>query len=68
MPHAVRRVFGSDDRRVVLLSALCGGALLCATDGVARVGFAFVGSEIPVGAACALVGAPLFALLVWRTR
>lgn len=68
IPHAVRRVLGSDDRVVLPASALLGGALLCAFDGVARVGFVVVGSEVPVGAACALIGAPLFAVLLWGSR
>ncbi len=68
VPHAVRRLFTVDERGVIPLSALLGGALLCAFDGLARWGFAWVGSEIPVGAACALTGAPLFALLLWRSR
>ena len=68
VPHAVRRVFVSDERVVVPVSALVGGGVLCVFDGVARLGFTIVGSEVPVGAACALVGAPLFALLLWRTR
>ena len=47
---------------------LFGGGLLCLFDGLARLAFAVLGSEVPVGAACALVGAPLFAVLLWRTR
>lgn len=66
IPHAVRRLFSADERIVVPASALVGGGLLCVFDGLARMGFAVVGSEIPVGAACALVGAPLFAVLLWR--
>lgn len=68
IPHGVRRLFTVDERGVIPLSALLGGGLLCVFDGLARWGFAVVGSEIPVGAACALTGAPLFALLLWRSR
>jgi iron complex transport system permease protein len=68
IPHAVRRIWGSDDRLVIPASAVLGGALLCAFDGAARLGFAVVGSEVPVGAACALMGAPLFAVLLWGSR
>ncbi|MDP2340975.1 MAG: iron ABC transporter permease [Deltaproteobacteria bacterium] len=68
VPHAVRRVFTVDERGVIPLSALLGGGLLCAFDGVARLGFGIFGSEIPVGAACALLGAPAFAVLLWRSR
>ena len=66
VPHAVRRVFVDDDRAVIPLSALCGGALLCGLDGVARAAFALVGSELAVGALCALLGAPAFAILLLR--
>jgi iron complex transport system permease protein len=68
VPHAVRRLFTVDERALIPLSALLGGALLCAFDGVARLGFGMFGSEIPVGAACALLGAPAFAVLLWRSR
>ncbi len=67
VPHAARRLFSSDERTLLPVSALLGGGLLCVFDGLARLGFAVLGSEIPVGAACALVGAPLFAVLLWRT-
>ncbi len=68
VPHAVRRLFSVDERAVLPLSALIGGGLLSAFDGVARLGFGLLGSEIPVGAACALLGAPAFAFLLWRAR
>ncbi len=66
VPHAVRRVTGDDDRHVVPLSAFVGAGVLAALDGVARAVFAVVGSELPVGAVCALLGAPLLALLLMR--
>lgn len=66
VPHAVRRLFVDDDRAVIPLSAICGGALLCGLDGVARAAFALIGSELAVGALCALLGAPAFALLLLR--
>ena len=68
VPHAVRLLFSVDERAVLPLSALLGGGLLCAFDGVARLGFGLFGSEVPVGACCALLGAPAFALLLWRKR
>lgn len=66
VPHAVRRLAGSDDRVVIPLSALCGAGTLAALDGVARAAFVVVGSELPVGAMCALLGAPLLAVLLVR--
>jgi iron complex transport system permease protein len=67
VPHAVRRLgAGGDDRLVLPLSALTGGGLLAALDGLARAAFALVGSELPVGALCALMGAPALAVLLVR--
>jgi iron complex transport system permease protein len=66
VPHAVRRLGSSDDRVVIPLSALVGAGTLAALDGVSRAAFVVVGSELPVGAVCALLGAPLLALLLVR--
>ena len=66
VPHAVRRLGIDDDRQVVPLSALVGGGALAALDGVARGAFAVFGSELPTGAVCALLGAPLLAFLLVR--
>jgi iron complex transport system permease protein len=67
VPHAVRRLgAGGDDRVTLPASALVGGGLLAGLDGLARGAFVVVGSELPVGALCALLGAPVLALLVWR--
>jgi iron complex transport system permease protein len=62
-PHAVRLSFGSSDHRIVApAAALAGGMLLTAADLVART----VASprQLPVGAIMALVGAPLFVMLL----
>jgi iron complex transport system permease protein len=62
-PHAVRLSFGSSDHRIVApAAALAGGMLLTAADLVART----VASprQLPVGAIMALVGAPLFMMLL----
>ncbi len=66
VPHAVRRVVSSDDRVVVPLSLLIGAGALVALDGLARAAFVLVGSELPVGAMCALLGAPVLAVLLVR--
>jgi len=66
VPHALRRLVSDDERALVLVAALGGGALLCVVDAVARGAFVVVGSELPAGALCALVGAPGFAWLLWR--
>jgi len=66
-PHAVRLLFRTSDHRVVApASALLGGTLLAVADVVART----VASprQLPVGAIMALVGAPLFMLLLRGRR
>jgi iron complex transport system permease protein len=63
VPHVVRMVVGPDARRVLPLSAVAGACLLAGADLVARM----LG-DIPVGVVTALVGAPLFIVLLRRTR
>ncbi len=62
-PHAVRLTFGTSDHRIVApAAALAGGMLLTAADLVARTCAA--PRQLPVGAIMALVGAPLFVVLL----
>ena len=63
-PHLVRLALGSDNRVVLPASALLGGVLLMAADLAARVLIA--PRQLPVGALTALVGVPLFLLLMRR--
>jgi iron complex transport system permease protein len=65
-PHLVRLALGSDNRVVLPVSALLGGVLLMAADLAARVLIA--PRQLPVGALTALVGVPLFLLLMYRQR
>ncbi|MCL2422174.1 MAG: iron ABC transporter permease, partial [Defluviitaleaceae bacterium] len=58
-PHVVRKLFKSDHRWVVPMSALVGGAFMVACDLVART--IVSPRELPVGAVTAMVGAPFFA-------
>jgi iron complex transport system permease protein len=67
VPHAVRLVTGPDHRVVLPASALGGAAFLVLADALARVLFRGLGAEPPVGAVTAIVGAPLFVLLM-RSR
>lgn len=65
VPHLVRLVVGPGFALVLPLSAVVGGAFLLAVDDIARgVG----GSEIPLGILTALIGAPLFALVLTRSQ
>ena len=65
-PHVVRRIFGSNHRLVVPMSALFGGSFMVLADMVARTIMA--PQELPVGAVTALIGAPFFAYIYFRRR
>jgi iron complex transport system permease protein len=65
-PHLVRLALGSDHRIVLPASALTGGVLLMIADLVSRV--ALAPRQLPVGALTALVGVPLFLILMQRQR
>ncbi len=65
VPHGVRLLIGSDQRFLLPYSFLAGGAFLVLADLVARVVLAPV--EIPIGVITALVGVPLFLLLLRRS-
>ena len=64
LPHAVRLVVGTANRAVLPLSALLGAIVLVWADTAART--VFDPRELPVGIVTAIVGAPLFALLLLR--
>ncbi len=66
VPHAVRRLVGPDLRVVLPVSLLGGAAALVLCDLFTRLSFAWLGTEPPVGAVTALLGAPVFLLLLGR--
>ena len=66
VPHLVRLVAGPDHRIVIPASVLLGGALLTFADVLARTVVAPV--QLPVGALTALIGVPLFLMLLGRQR
>lgn len=66
LPHAVRLLTGPGHRALLPLSALVGAVFLVWADTLART--LFDPREIPVGIVTALVGAPVFALLLARRR
>jgi len=66
VPHAVRLLFGEDLRIVIPCSILLGAAFLVLADTLARS--VLGASELPVGAVTALIGGPLFLLLLSRRR
>jgi iron complex transport system permease protein len=65
VPHLARRLVGPGHRLLLPTAAALGAGLLVLADGVARRAASV---EIPVGVVTALVGAPVFALLVIRSR
>lgn len=63
IPHAARLIAGHDHRVLLPASALLGGAFMVVIDTLARTATA---AEIPLGVITALVGAPVFAVLLRR--
>jgi iron complex transport system permease protein len=63
IPHAARKMFGTDNRMVIPASALLGATLMIAFDDVART---ISAGEIPLGVVTSLIGAPLFMFLLMR--
>jgi iron complex transport system permease protein len=71
VPHGVRLAIGPDHRRLLSASALAGAAFLVLADSLARTLMAAVRPdlaplEIPIGAVTALLGGPLFLVLLRR--
>ena len=66
IPHAVRLLSGTGHGRLVPLSALGGALFLIAADILSRT--LIKGQVIPVGVVTALIGAPVFALILISRR
>ena len=66
VPHAIRMIFGSDNRVVIPFSALGGAIFLIICDTLARV--IVPPSEIPVGIITSIFGVPFFIYLLYRTK
>ncbi len=64
VPHAVRIVWGHIHHALLPAAFVLGGTLMVVADGLARTAFAPV--ELPVGVVTALIGVPVFVLLVRR--
>jgi iron complex transport system permease protein len=63
-PHFVRAVAGHDPARLLLPSALAGGAMLVCADIAVRL--LPTDTELKLGVAAALIGGPVFALIAAR--
>lgn len=66
IPHAVRLTGVRMGRALLPLAALAGAVLLLGADTIART--AFAPRELPVGIVTALVGAPVFGILLARAK
>ncbi len=66
VPHIVRLFVGSDNTRVVPLSALAGAIFLILADTVART--VFGSTELPIGIVTAFTGAPFFLYLMGKKK
>ncbi len=66
VPHIFRLIFGPDHRLLIPSCLLGGGAYLILCDLAART--LPREGEMPVGVVTALIGAPLFIFLLWRSR
>ncbi|MEL6554562.1 MAG: iron ABC transporter permease [Cyanobacteria bacterium J06621_11] len=64
VPHGVRLLVGTDYRWVLPFSALGGALVLSVADFLARLG----PTEVPVGIVTAVMGAPVFLWLLYRSR
>ena len=64
VPHAVRLAWGNDHRLLLPASFLAGSAFLLLADTVARLVVA--PAELPTGVVTAVVGVPLFVVLLMR--
>jgi ABC-type Fe3+-siderophore transport system permease subunit len=65
-PHAARALVGARHSAVLPLSALLGALLVCIPDTLGRTLIA--PSQLPAGLLTAVVGAPYFVWLLWRSR
>lgn len=68
VPHYARALVGADHRALLPACFFGGAALLVAADAAARAMFPLFGASPPVGALTALVGAPLFLVMLKRLR
>lgn len=66
VPHAVRMLIGPRHGGLLLGSALAGALLLLVADTIARTAVSPV--ELPLGVVTAVIGAPVFVILLRRTR
>lgn len=62
IPHVVRMIFGTDHKKITLITALVGSIFLIWMDVLSRV--LISGSELPIGIIISMIGAPVFIYLM----
>ncbi len=67
-PHLARLLAGSDQRKLLPLSAALGAGLLAVADAASRslIPGKLLGTHLPVGVLTGLLGGPFFLLLLWK--
>lgn len=66
VPHCVRLLCGSDNRRIIPYSIFAGGLFLLLCDTLART--LIPPNELPVGSITSLLGAPMFIYLLYKSK
>jgi len=66
IPHFIRILWGPNHIHLLPLSTLAGGSFLILADLVSRT--IITPSELPIGVITALIGAPIFAVILMRSR
>lgn len=66
IPHLTRLVWGPDHRHLLPLSILTGSSFLILADLVART--IVSPTELPIGVITAMIGAPVFAIILMKSR
>lgn len=65
-PHFVRRFVGNESRKLIPFCAIFGGGFVCLCDMASRL--IFMPYELPVGILMAIIGGPVFVILLIRMK
>jgi iron complex transport system permease protein len=66
VPHILRLMLGTDNRKLIIYGSLFGASLLCISDLIARIIIA--PAELPVGIITAVTGVPVFLILLNKNK
>ena len=65
IPHICRMLVGVNHGRIMAISFITGSIFMALVDMLCRI---LVASEIPIGILTAIIGAPFFAFVFWKTQ